>query len=164
METETEVSRIDNSRPLATRILFAVLWLIIIYVVVLAVIGGLVGLLSGSSAGSVEDSYAATEAATIAFFERYVLVVMLSVIVLVVTLSWYGMLPGTGKFKGVRYRDRWEALPTPLRAVISLLILAFIGGLWGVLTVVVGVPQILSTVGLVVIVAGVIANLSWGSK
>lgn len=164
METKTEDCGIASSRLLTTRILFAVIWLVIIYFVVAAVTGALVGVFSGSSAGSAEDAYAAAEAASVAFFERYVLVVMLSVVVLVVTLSWYGMLPGTGKDKGIRYRDRWEALPPPLRAVMSVVIAAFVGGVWGVFTVLVGAPQSVISVGAVVIVTAVATSLHRSSK
>ena len=106
MEARSNAPSTDNIRHIATRIVSAALWLIPIYIVVAGIVGALVGVLSGSSADTAEDAYAASEAASISFFEHYGLVVILSVVTLVVILSWYGMLPGTGKYTGVTYRER----------------------------------------------------------
>lgn len=159
--TEPETHSI---RHFAIRTVFAVLWLIPIYFVVAAIIGALVGVLSGSSDASVEDAYAAAAAASNAFFERYGLAVILSVVAFVTTLSWYGMLPGTGKYKGISYGNRWKSLPPILRSIFSVVIVTIVAGLWGVFTVVVGAPRIMLTVGLFVIVAGLGVSLHRSSK
>jgi len=86
-------------RPLALRIIFGVLWFVPIYLVVQIAVGAIVGALASAGTTSYEEGFAAGQAASIAFFQRFGGLVLAFEVILTIVLSWFGILPGTAKYK-----------------------------------------------------------------
>jgi len=86
-------------RPLALRILFGILWFVPIYLVIQIAIGGMIGAFAGAGATSYDEGFASGQAASIAFFQRFGGLVLAFEVILTLVLSWFGILPGTAKYK-----------------------------------------------------------------
>jgi hypothetical protein len=82
-----------------TRIIFGFVWLIIIYLTTNMIIGGIIGGITGSQTNSYGYGYNAGYAASTSFFNKFGIYIMIIQILLTAILSFFGILPGTGKFK-----------------------------------------------------------------
>ena len=92
------------TRNVFLRIVIGVLWLIPVHFLTSVIIGGIVGAIAGSSTGGYDAGYASGHAASVAFFQKYRLIVLVAEILLTAVLSFLGVLPGTGKHKKMKNR------------------------------------------------------------
>lgn len=101
MNNEIIAKQEKLKRNIFLRIIIGLLWLIPIYFVTNMIIGGIVGAAAGAggSTQSYEAGFSAGRAASIAFFQKYGVYIFVFEILLTGTLSFFGILPGTGKFK-----------------------------------------------------------------
>ena len=86
-------------RNVFLRILSGILWFIPIHFLTNMTVGAVVGAIAGSSTGAYEAGYASGRAASIAFFQKFGLIVFIAESFLTAILSFQGVLPGTGKYK-----------------------------------------------------------------
>ncbi len=63
------------------------------------IIGGIIGAIAGVEAQNHEVAYAAGYAASIAFFQQYGRIVFAFQVTFTALLSFFGILPGTGRNK-----------------------------------------------------------------
>lgn len=155
-----------RSRHLALRLAFAAVWFVVFYVIVAMALGAIVGVLGTGQAENEDAAYAAAQAASEAFFERYMFIVLLSVLALVFGLFWYQILPGTNKLRGpnVTISRRWFASPSWLRYVLTVLIVVIAGGAWGFVSVLFGAPRIIKIIGVVLIAPAIFVALNRDDK
>ncbi len=88
-----------SKRNLFLRMVFGIVWLIPISFITNIIVGAIVGTTASAPTQNWEAGYAAGYAASTSFFQKYGLVVFLAQILLTALLSFFGILPATGKFK-----------------------------------------------------------------
>lgn len=151
-----------RTRSLAWRVVFAAVWFIAIYLIVAIVIGGIVGGLASGQAENADLAFATGRAASEEFFERYVLVVVLCVLGVVVALARYEILPGTNKWRDpdVSIRRRWFNAPAWLRYSLILPAAFLASGAWGFACSILGAPNIVTSLGVIVIAPTIVMGLA----
>jgi len=86
-------------RSLFARICFTILWFLPIVVVINMLVGAIVGGFTGGSGTTFQEGYNAGAIASANFFENYGQIVFGIELVIWLGLSYFGILPGTAKFK-----------------------------------------------------------------
>ena len=99
MTNDDIVTTKSPSRPLFLRIIFGVLWFIPIYFLVNILVGGVIGAMAGASTTEFTVGYNSGYSASVAFFQKYGLVILLFDVLLTLVLSATGVLPWTGKYR-----------------------------------------------------------------
>ena len=98
-DNEFTIKKKKPQRKILWRIIFGILWFIPIYIAANIVIGGIVGAIAGATMHSAQGGYAAGREVSANFFQQYGTLVLLLQFFFTAALSFYGLLPGTGKYK-----------------------------------------------------------------
>jgi len=96
---EFTIQKRKPERNIFLRIAFGILWFFPIYLATGMLIGAIVGAISGAATHNVDAAYISGREASASFFHQYGILVLLLQIFLTAALSFYGLLPGTGKYK-----------------------------------------------------------------
>ena len=88
-----------NERGLLKRVFISLLWLIPIVIVGHMLVGGIVGGIAGSGTGDFNEGYGSGQQASLLFFAKYGNYVHGIEVLIWLVLSYFGILPGTSKYK-----------------------------------------------------------------
>jgi len=88
-----------EQRSVFARICFTILWFLPVVFVANMVIGGIVGGFAGTNTVTFQEGYDAGGKAAQDFFRQYGHIVLGGETVIWLGMSYFGVLPGTGKFK-----------------------------------------------------------------
>ncbi len=91
-----------ESRNLFVRIIAGAGWLILIYFASNMLIGMIVGVIAGASTETYEAGKVAGEQASLAFFQKYGLIVLACQLAAFAGLAFTGKLPGTTKYRNAQ--------------------------------------------------------------
>jgi hypothetical protein len=98
-DNEFTIQKKKPERNIFLRIVFGILWFIPIYLATGMIIGAIIGAIAGAATHSYEAGYISGREASANFFHQYGILILLLQIFLTAALSFYGILPGTGKYK-----------------------------------------------------------------